>query len=146
MYLALWPLVWGLLTIALHTPTQKDVAWRKGRCVTQCSSFHERHAMISNVTTSNVRPKWKHLVMQRRRLIQLGNLAGKSHHLMRIKFHFSLDIPWIIHCVIRFLGESLFNQDFVDVNFFNICVEEVDINRLIPRPVKTNTSDSSHFS
>ena len=57
---------------------------------------------------------------------------------MRVQFYSSLHIPGVVHGMISLLGESFFNHSFIDVNFFTISVKQVDINRVVPRSVKTN--------
>ena len=57
---------------------------------------------------------------------------------MRVQFYSSLHIPGVVHGMISLLGESFFNHSFIDVNFFTISVKHVDINRVVPRSVRTN--------
>jgi len=40
--------------------------------------------------------------------------------------------------VVSLLSEAFFNHSFIDVNFSTISVKQVDINRVVPRSVRTN--------
>ena len=69
---------------------------------------------------------------------------------MGVEVNTCFNVPGIAYCVIRFFGEPLVDHHLVDVNFFTVGVEQVNVNRLIPCPErnrKQNTSyeASSHY-
>lgn len=120
------------LTITYHTPTLRDFisvsrASRNANQGWQCLTLF----CSENTSQRNNNDEVQRI------------LSWQSNHLMRIKFYGGFDVPGVLHCVIGFLGESLLNQDFVDMNFFPIGIKQVHINCLIPRPERKSKQNTT---